>query len=349
MLISGKSGSGKTEILRQTAKLCNSPFIKVEAVRYTEVGYHGDDVENIISDLFKKTKNEFHKNLKLTFWKLKSVSVAWENFILTYLLGKNYEKHPSFEIYREKLHSGGLDNLEVQIWLADKERIDKFKIMDIKNHLYRESFDKLSMQMDFDEIIKKNIEDRSIICIDEFDKLIKDVNYLFNQKKNVFASSKASDEGVQNDFLPLFDGTDVPITEGKKTQFYINTRNILFVALGAFSKNKPCDLIVEVQGRLPNQVEVKPLTREDYIKILKETKDNIIEQAVKSLKTEGIHLDFAESAIEEIANVSEQVNRNDDDTGARRLVSVLDTVLEDISFEAPEIYEEYTQPNKCLV
>jgi len=175
MLISGKSGSGKTEILRQTAKLCNSPFIKVEAVRYTEVGYHGDDVENIISDLFKKTKSEFYKNMKTTFWKLKSVSRGWENFILYYLLGKDYQNHVLFTYYKDKLHNGELDNLEVQIWLAEKDRVDKFRIGDIKTHLYRESFDKLSMQMDFDEIIKKNIEERAIICVDEFDKLIKDV------------------------------------------------------------------------------------------------------------------------------------------------------------------------------
>lgn len=175
MLISGKSGSGKTEILRQTAKLCNSPFIKVEAVRYTEVGYHGDDVENIISDLFKKTKNEFYKNIKTTFWKLNSIQKPWEDFLLCYLLGQNFDKHPSFELYKEKLHAGELDNLEVQIWFADRERVDKFKISDIKNHLYRESFDKLSMHMDFDEIIKKSIEERAIVCVDEFDKLIKDV------------------------------------------------------------------------------------------------------------------------------------------------------------------------------
>jgi ATP-dependent HslUV protease ATP-binding subunit HslU len=176
MLISGKSGSGKTEILRQVAKLCNSPFIKVEAVRYTEVGYHGDDVENIISDLFKKTKNEFYKNLKTNFWKLISVKKAWESFILEYLLGKNYDTHALFELYREKLHSNELDNFEMQVWLLEKERIDKYKIGEIKNSFYRESFDKLSMHMDFDDIVRRNIEERAIICVDEFDKLIKDVS-----------------------------------------------------------------------------------------------------------------------------------------------------------------------------
>jgi ATP-dependent protease HslVU (ClpYQ) ATPase subunit len=179
VLISGKSGSGKTEILRQTAKICNSPFIKVEAVRYTEVGYHGDDVENIISDLFKKTKNEFYKNLRINFWKLKSVKKAWESFILGYLLGKNYESNPICKSYKEKLHEGDLDNAEIQIWFGEKDKVEHFKISEIKNNFYRECFDKLSMNIDFDEILKKNIEERAIICIDEFDKLIKDV-FIYN-------------------------------------------------------------------------------------------------------------------------------------------------------------------------
>lgn len=168
-------------------------------------------------------------------------------------------------------------------------------------------------------------------------------------QKNAFTTSKASDEGVQNDFLPLFDGTEVPITEGKKTQFYINTRNILFVAVGAFTKSKPSDLIVEIQGRLPNQVEVKPLSKDDYIKILKETKDNIIIQAMKSIKTEGVNLHFTDDAIEEIASIAEEVNRNDEDTGARRLISILDAVLEELSFEAPEIFEENSQQGKVIL
>jgi ATP-dependent HslUV protease ATP-binding subunit HslU len=139
------------------------------------------------------------------------------------------------------------------------------------------------------------------------------------------------------------------VTEGKKTQLYINTRNILFVAVGAFTKSKPVDLIVEIQGRLPNQVEVRPLNKEDYVKILKETKDNVLSQAIKSIKTEGITLNFTDKAIEEVANIAEEVNKHDDDTGARRLVAVVDTVLEEINFNAPDIYQEYSTPGKSLV
>lgn len=120
------------------------------------------------------------------------------------------------------------------------------------------------------------------------------------------------------------------------------------MAVGAFVKNKPEDLIVEVQGRLPNQVEVKPLTREDFVRILKETKDNILSQAISSLKTEGILIKFSDKAIDEIAFVAEEVNRHQEDTGARRLVSIIDLVLEDISFNASEIYEEHSQPGKFI-
>jgi ATP-dependent HslUV protease ATP-binding subunit HslU len=162
------------------------------------------------------------------------------------------------------------------------------------------------------------------------------------------SSSKASDEGVQNDFLPLLDGTDIQVTDGKKTQVYINTRNILFVALGAFTKNKPAELIVEVQGRLPNQVEVKSLTKDDFVRILKETKDNALFQAIRAIKTEGIELKFTEKAVDEIAKIAEELNHQQEDTGARRLVSVIDTVLEEINFNATEIYEECAQPGKFI-
>jgi ATP-dependent protease HslVU (ClpYQ) ATPase subunit len=175
MLISGKSGSGKTEVLKQTAKLCNSPFIKVEAIRYTEVGYHGDDVENIIIDLYKKTKIEFNKNLKKTFWRLKSVKKSWEHFILSFLLGKAYVTSSLFKEYQEKLHAGELDYMEINIWYYDLDRMEKFKISDIKGYFFTESLDKLGGHIDFDEIIRRNIEDRGIVCVDEFDKLISQV------------------------------------------------------------------------------------------------------------------------------------------------------------------------------
>lgn len=141
----------------------------------------------------------------------------------------------------------------------------------------------------------------------------------------------------------------MPIQEGKKTQLYINTRNILFVALGAFTKNKPSDLIVEVQGRLPNVVQIKPLTKEDFVKILTDCEGNVLEQSIKALETEGIKLHFNKESIEEIAAVSEEINKFDEDTGARRLVPVIDTVLEELNYNAPEIYEEVGSENKLIM
>ena len=149
--------------------------------------------------------------------------------------------------------------------------------------------------------------------------------------------------------MPLFDGTEVPVTEGKKTQLFINTRNILFVAVGAFAKNKTSELIVEIQGRLPNQVELKPLVRQDFVRILKETKNNLILQAIRSIKTEGVNLQFTDSAIEEIASIAEEVNKNEEDTGARRLITVVDKVLEEINFDAPEIFQEHSQSGKSIL
>jgi len=340
LMIIGKSGSGKTEILRQTAKICHSPFIKVEAVRYTEVGYHGDDVENIIVDLFKKTKSEFQKNLKNIFWMLRSVQKPWEEFILEHLFGINYEKHSMYAYYKSNLHEGGLDNLEITLMNNEQGRIEKFKISELKNYFFKDSIEKVFEKVDVDEIVKKNIEERAIVCIDEFDKLAKD--------KNVFSNSRASDEGVQNDFLPLLDGTDVPITEGKKTHLYVNTRNILFVALGAFTKVKPEDLIVEIQGRFPNKVRVNALTKNDFKLILKNSKGNVIDQSITLLKTEGIHAEFSDCAIDEICEIAFNLNQREEDIGARRLISIVDTVLEDISFSAPEIYNEFYIEGKYI-
>lgn len=136
ILIEGKSGSGKTEIIRQTAKICNSPYIKVDAVRYTEVGYLGDDVENIISDLYKKTKIEFENSMQAIFWEIDSVKVAWECFILTYLLGSNYQKHILFNQYRDMLHNREFEALEINVWFNDMDKVEKFIIKDLRDYFW---------------------------------------------------------------------------------------------------------------------------------------------------------------------------------------------------------------------
>lgn len=136
ILIEGKSGSGKTEIVRQTAKICNSPYIKVDAVRYTEVGYLGDDVENIVSDLYKKTKIEFENSLQTIFWEIDSVKAAWECFILTYLLGTNYHKHILFNQYKNMLHNREFESLEINIWYNDMDKVEKFIVKDLRDYFW---------------------------------------------------------------------------------------------------------------------------------------------------------------------------------------------------------------------
>lgn len=136
MLIQGKSGSGKTELLRETAKICNSPFIKVDAVRYTEVGYYGDDVENIITNLYQKTMNEFENSIEKVFWDLDTVKASWESFILQFLLGSNFQQHSQFEIMRKKLHNRELENVEVYLWFFDLDKVEKYFIKEIRDNFW---------------------------------------------------------------------------------------------------------------------------------------------------------------------------------------------------------------------
>lgn len=178
ILITGKSGSGKTEIVRQTAKISNSPFIKVDAVKYTEVGYIGDDVENIINDLFIKTRKEFEKSIEKTFWEIESVKLSWEKFIFQFLLGNDYTSHLEYEYYRKKLHNDEINNLDLNIWYYDLDRVEKFTIGDLKKSFWNYSKYVIEGIVNLNDIIKVNIENRAIVCIDEFDKLIKSVRIL---------------------------------------------------------------------------------------------------------------------------------------------------------------------------
>lgn len=166
------------------------------------------------------------------------------------------------------------------------------------------------------------------------------------KKKYEYNSSSASSEGVQNDFLPLFDGSDIPVKEGRNVIFTINTRNILFVCLGAFTKNKPSDLITEVQGRLPIQVSVDTLTPEDFKKILMKSRLSTLNQSIQLLKTEGLNIEFTEKAIDKICDIVYEINQSQEDTGARRLVSIIDAIVDEISFYAPELAREYARECK---
>lgn len=159
ILIQGKSGSGKTEIIKQTAKICDSPFIKVDAVRYTEVGYFGDDVENIITNLYTKTKREFEGKLEKLFWEVDSVKKSWESFILSYILGNNYLKHPSYTQYSDLLHKGEIDLLEINLWLHDLDKVVKYTIKEIKEHFW--SVTKYRLENQVSNILNQIVKYRS--------------------------------------------------------------------------------------------------------------------------------------------------------------------------------------------
>jgi len=197
------------------------------------------------------------------------------------------------------------------------------KIKDIRMFIYEVYTDQIFQMIDIDEFVKKEIEQKGIIVIDEIDKLVK--------SSHETASTKASDEGVQYDLLPLLDGTSVAI--GQKQS--VDTRNILFVGAGAFEKVKPTDLIIEMQGRMPISAKMESLTKDDFVAILSQTECNLLDQAIALLKIERVNLLFTDDCIEEMAQVAVELNE-EDNIGARRLRTVLDAVLEDIHFEAPD-------------
>ena len=197
------------------------------------------------------------------------------------------------------------------------------KVKEIKNYMYEIYADELFRVIDVEEFVKSEIENKGIVVIDEIDKLVR--------AQDSGSSTKASDEGVQYDLLPILDGTTVSI--GTKTK--LNTRNILFVGAGAFEKAKPTELAIELQGRLPINAKMESLTKEDFVQILKETKHNLLVQSIALLKTEDVNLVYEEEAIDLMAQVSVELNE-EDNIGARRLRTVVDQVLEDIHFEAPD-------------
>ncbi|CDW88847.1 heat shock protein atpase subunit [Stylonychia lemnae] len=309
ILVHGRSGSGKTEIFRKIAKLYNAPFISVEATRYTEVGYHGEDITNIIVDLYKKI--EYH--------------------ILKLILGYNTKDKDRFLQKQMQYRNGELDNYQCFILVpGDKNNIQQFtfiKVQDIRKYMYEVYTDELFQLIDLDQYIRTEIEQKGIVFIDELDKLVKSVSLnlagQFKIQPESSATTKASDEGVQYDLLPILDGTTVQV----------NPR------AGAFEKVKPTDLAIELQGRMPIKAKMETLTKDDFVKILKETEHNLLIQAIELLKIERVNLVFSDDAIEQMAQLSVELNQ-EDDIGARRLRTVVDAVLEDINFEAPDFEQK---------
>lgn len=357
ILMIGSTGVGKTEIARRLAKLTNSPFYKIEATKFTEVGYVGRDVESIIRDLVEIAVNT-EKTLAKTKVDINAREKAIER-ILDSLVGKTSSSETR-EKFKEKILNGELDDTEIEISVADttpvgggsfeipgmpgasmgvlnlgdmigralgssKTKTKKMLVKDAMAIIIPEESEKL---IDQEKIIQQAInlaENDGIVFIDEIDKIA-------STGSSGAKNAEISREGVQRDLLPLIEGTTVNTKYGP-----VKTDHILFIASGAFHIAKPSDLLPELQGRLPIRVELNSLTKDDMIKILLEPETSLIKQYSALIGTEDVRLEFAASAIEKIADYAITVNLEVEDIGARRLHTILENLLEDISFEASEM------------
>ena len=351
ILMMGPTGVGKTEISRRLSKLAEAPFVKVEATRFTEVGYVGRDVEQIIRDLLeiaiamekvKKRKEVHAKAQKLA-----------EERVLDALVG-NKATVATRESFRKRLRNGDLDNNEIEISINESNQMPSFEIpgmpganvgminisdvlgksmgnkakkkkMSVKESheiLINEESDKLIEQDKIIKSAKNSTENNGIVFLDEIDKI---------SARTDRVGGDVSREGVQRDLLPLIEGTTVSTKYGT-----VKTDHILFIASGAFQLAKPSDLLPELQGRLPIRVELDPLNNEDFKRILKEPDNSLIKQYKALLKTENVELEFTDDGIDTIASIANEVNSTVENIGARRLHTIIEKVLDEISFTATD-------------
>ena len=354
ILMVGPTGCGKTEISRRLAKLADAPFIKVEATKFTEIGYVGRDVEQIIRDLVEVGINK----IKITMGKEVRAQAEKnsEEKVLDALVGQK-SSTDTRESFRKKLRSGELNNKMIDIKVSanssfslptmdipgmpgsqmgminlgvvlgksfsSPKKIKKMSVGESHSYLLKEEIENL---LDNDKIITSALEDveqNGIVFIDEIDKIT---------ARSEKIGADVSREGVQRDLLPLIEGTTVSTKHGA-----VKTDYILFITSGAFNSAKPSDMLPELQGRLPIRVELLSLSKDDFILILTQTQNSLIKQYVGLLGTEKVELVFEEGGIDKIASLATEINQNVENIGARRLHTIMEKLLEDVSFNASDI------------
>jgi ATP-dependent HslUV protease ATP-binding subunit HslU len=367
ILMIGPTGVGKTEIARRLAGLVSAPFIKVEATKYTEVGYHGRDVESMVRDLvdvgLDMVRRESHATVK------ESAAIYVEDRLLDLLLPTSErggvedeeakaKRERTRERFREQLRAGHLEESQVEIvseqkadvnqlfgaagaemgfelqammekMLPSKRETKRMTVADARRFLQSQESDKM---VDSDSLQREainRVEQNGIIFLDEIDKIA-------GAEKS--QGPDVSRQGVQRDLLPIVEGATITTKYGP-----VKSDHILFIAAGAFSQSKPSDLMPELLGRFPIRVELSELGKEDFVRILTEPQNSLIKQTVLLLATEGMKVDFTEGAIDAIASVAWRVNRKTQNIGARRLYTILERVFELISFEAPDAEEKEIQ------
>eukprot|EP00026_Physarum_polycephalum_P008095 Phypoly_transcript_08173.p1 GENE.Phypoly_transcript_08173~~Phypoly_transcript_08173.p1 ORF type:complete len:510 (+),score=94.21 Phypoly_transcript_08173:44-1531(+) len=339
ILMVGPTGVGKTEIARRLAKLISAPFIKVEATKFTEVGFHGRDVDQIIRDLVDIAI--FNTRQRLSKRGRSERDTKMQLRIIDSLISPNAPESER-QKYLEFLKKGELDNLMIEIEVEPTQKnVDRYisAILESANRRRtklltiaeaRKLLEKQQSDVDADTITQlaiHSVEQDGIVFIDEIDKICE-------RKDAMHRSADASSEGVQRDLLPIIEGSVVHTKHGN-----VNTSHILFIASGAFHSNKPSDMISELQGRLPIRVELKPLETNDLYRIMTEPETNQIKQQMELLKTEGVNLTFSDKSIRAIAQIATDINSQVENIGARRLHTILEKVMEDISFNS-DLYKD---------